>query len=172
MFRGAGFIVGGALLAIGSVALAVEQGRANINSVIRSQPQSSAEVVGPLKQGELVTIQMRSTNWMKVKTPGHHVGWVNMLSVKLESKGWRQRTSGFFRWFGSDNSSSGSSGKESITVGIRGISEEDLANARPNYAALAELDGYQVDSATARHSITTFYCSNYIEAAIFQSLRL
>ena len=150
MFRGAGFVFGGLLLAIGSVASAVEQGRASINSVIRSQPQNSAEVVGPLKQGELVTIQMRSTNWMKVRTPGQHVGWVNMLSVKLESKGWRQRTSGFFRWFGSDSSGSDSASTESITVGIRGISEEDLANAKPNYPALAELDSFQVDRATAQ----------------------
>ena len=150
MFRGAGFVVGGALLAMASVASAVEHGRANINSVIRSQPQNSAEVVGPLKQGALVTIQMRSTNWMKVRTPGQHVGWVNMLSVKLESKGWRQRTSGFFRWFGRGSTGPDSGSAESITVGIRGISEEDLTNAQPNYTALAELDSYQVDRATAQ----------------------
>ncbi|MBL4622553.1 MAG: SH3 domain-containing protein [Immundisolibacteraceae bacterium] len=148
--RVAGVGIGFLLLLIGSSAIAVEQGRATLNSVIRSQPDNSAEVVGPLKQGELLTIQMRSTDWMKVRTSSHQSGWVSMLSVKLQSTGWRTRASGFFRWMGGGGGkSSPSSSTESITVGIRGISEEDLSNAKPDYSALAELDSYPIDQATA-----------------------
>lgn len=138
------------LLLLSTAADAVEKGRAVVNGGIRAKPEIAAEVIAPLRQGELLIIQMRSTHWMKVKTDQQISGWVDMLDVKLQSSGWRKRASGFFRWFGSGQSNATAS--ENITVGIRGISEEDLVNAQPNYAAITELDSYQVDqTAAAQH---------------------
>jgi hypothetical protein len=136
-----------------------EQGRAVVNGVLRSGPDLSADKVGALKQGELLTIQMRSANWMKVSTATNGTGWVDMLDVKLVSAGWRKRASGFFRWLGGGRQR-GAATEGMITVGIRGIevdggvdaaasSPVNLARAQPNYTALVELDAYQIDPQTA-----------------------
>ena len=138
---------------------AAEQGRAVVNGVLRSGPDLSADKVGALKQGELLTIQMRSANWMKVSTSNHVSGWVDMLDVKLVSAGWRKRASGFFRWLGGGRQR-GAATEGMITVGIRGIEVDgsvdtaasslvNLARAEPNYTALVELEAYQVDQQTA-----------------------
>ena len=144
-------IAGGLLILIISMAAgATEQGRAIVNSAIRSQPEPQAEVVAPLRQGESVTIDIRSGQWIKVTTAGRVSGWVDMLDVRLQSSGWRKKASGFFRWLGSSVGSSGAATTETITVGIRGISAEDLQHAQPNFAALTELDSYQATPQVAQ----------------------
>ena len=48
------------------------------------------------------------------------------------------------------DSSRGTQTRQSATVGIRGITEEDLRNAEPNPAALAKVKGYAASEADAR----------------------
>lgn len=106
---------------------------------IKQQPYSDAATIGMLGEKASVRILLRQGGWVKINS-AQGDGWVKMLNLRSTSS--KQGDSGLQSLF-----NMGRSGSSGITVatGVRGLSEEDLRNARPNPAEFAKLRNYVVD---------------------------
>lgn len=139
---------------------AAEQGHMRSTTVMRDQPNHHGAAVATLAQSAPVTIEIRSAGWLQVKNSRQQTGWVSMANVQLQSLSWRKKTRGLFRWLGGGNTAQATSSTGMITVGIRGLADDDdhaneptsieFAQAEPNYNALAALEKNQISPAAAR----------------------
>jgi hypothetical protein len=109
-------------------------------SVLRVEPRNDAGVVGNLAQGAAGDAVARQGAWVQVKS-GTVTGWLYSFNVR----------------FGAVTAGAGGSGAGSAlgrvfgprqrvnvtaTIGIRGLDEEDLKQARLDAGQLQELDGF------------------------------
>lgn len=134
------------LLGLIPVAMAEESGQVVSATALLQAPQRGAAQVAELKQGETVAILTRSGSWLKVRSAANQEGWVFMLDVRLRKTSWTRQASGFFGLFNRVNQQSSAA---AMTVGIRGISEEDLQQAVPNYGALGLLEAHVANESQA-----------------------
>jgi hypothetical protein len=131
-----------ALLASGLAC--AEPGTLLKDTALRAQPFGDAAVVADLKAKDSVDIQMRKGAWAQVKA-GEHSGWVRLLGVRTGS-GQRGEAgvgalASVFR--------TGSSGN-TVSTGVKGLSEEKLKNAQPDAAEAKRLSKYQQSESSAR----------------------
>lgn len=112
---------------------------------LRSQPQGSAGVVVMLRTKDRVDITSRKGAWASVKTSTGKKGWVRVLALRTGS-GHRGDTG-----IGAMASvfKTGSSGN-TVSTGVKGLSEEQLQNATPNPAEVERLDSHAVNATDAR----------------------
>lgn len=110
---------------------------------LKSEPFIDAGTVATLPAGAAVEIVKRQGGWMQVKSAGGDSGWLKMTGVKLgggsaDAKG----DSGLGALW--NVARSGRSGSTGVTVatGVRGLSPEDLKNARPAPEAVKKLDSF------------------------------
>ncbi|WP_157670652.1 SH3 domain-containing protein [Chitinibacter sp. GC72] len=130
------------LLLLSSLALA-EPGTVIRKTDLRDKPFLDAAVVGNVSSNTQVDIQSRKGAWMQVKLPSGQAGWIKLLNVRTSS--------------GTTSSSTalanviktGSSGK-TVTTGVKGLSAEEIQNARPNLAEVAKMSSYAANSADAQ----------------------
>ncbi|MFT5448120.1 MAG: hypothetical protein ACI9DC_003299 [Gammaproteobacteria bacterium] len=127
---------------------------------LRESPQRNAAVIASLPAGESVMVRQMSGAWSRIKAKAGE-GWV--LSSRLQVGGpaqasdassgarsdaggtsWLRGLTGFLRGSGSTRSSGGN-----VTIGTRGLQSEDVAGAKPDPAAVAQLDHYIVEAADA-----------------------
>lgn len=101
-------------------------------------------MVATLKARDAVDIQARQGAWAQVKA-GDRSGWVRLLNVRTGSA---QRgdagvgaLASVFR--------TGSSGN-TVTTGVKGLSEESLGNAQPNAEEAKRLNQYRESEGGAR----------------------
>jgi hypothetical protein len=119
---------------------------------LMAQPFIDAAKSGPLTANQQVTIIERRGAWANVESNGK-TGWVRTLNLRLEP---RPGTPGAARPSGSSVSlnpltalQTGSSGR-TVTTGVKGMSEEDIRNATPDFEQVGLLDQLGVDAADAR----------------------
>lgn len=112
---------------------------------LRSQPQGSASVVTLLQAKDRVDITTRQGAWASVKTPAGKTGWVRVLNLRTGSG---QRGDAGIGTIASVFKT-GSSGN-TVSTGVKGLSEEQLQNATPNPAEVERLNTYAVKAADAR----------------------
>ena len=111
---------------------------------LREQPSNSATTLANLPAGTSVTrLPQRSGPWMQVQTGTGQVGWVHLfeLTASNASAPASNGLTGALR---------GGTTVATSTVGIRGLSKEDIQNAAPNTAAVDRLEQFRVDDAQAR----------------------
>ena len=132
-----------ALLLLGWLPLAVyaeQQASYTVRATeIKQQPFSDAATVGMLGEKASVKIIQRQGGWVMIGSDQGD-GWVKMLNLRSSSA--KRGDSGLQSLF-----NLGRSGSSGITVatGVRGLSEEDLKNAKPNPAELAKMKNYAAD---------------------------
>jgi hypothetical protein len=143
---------------LGFSPLATAQYREDPARVVLAAPlheaaRRDAQVIGNLPAGESVTVLQMSGAYSRVRSAVGE-GWV--LSSRLHigdqtssssgdgGSSWLRGLSGLL---GASGGSQGSGG--SVPVGIRGLQREDIANAQPNPAAMAQLERYVVSVAEA-----------------------
>ena len=112
---------------------------------IKQLPYSDAKTVGNLDEKTKVNIMLRRGGWTKISS-GKGNGWVRMLSLRSGGSARKPGDNGFQSML--NVARSGSSGI-TMTTGVRGLSEEDLKNARPNPAEFEKLQKYAVNRAKA-----------------------
>jgi hypothetical protein len=112
---------------------------------IKSLPFSDAATVATLDEKAKVNILLRQGGWVKINSAKGN-GWVRMLSLRSDSTAKKTVDSGLISLLNVGRS--GSSGI-TTTTGIRGLSEEDLKNAKPNPEELEKLEKYAVNKAKA-----------------------
>ena len=114
---------------------------------MKAKPFTDAETVANLEQGSKVEVLARKASWMQVKADDSS-GWVKMLSLRF-SGGDKNKSgdSGLGALF--NVASKGGSGG-TVTTGVRGLSEENLKNAKANPKALETMQGFAADKKAAK----------------------
>jgi hypothetical protein len=105
-------------------------------------------------QTQVTRLTARQGAWIQVKTAAGLTGWVHMFDVGASSTpsapanvaaGALRGLSNFF-----NRGSAQPTNTATSTVGIRGLTGEDIANAQPNMTALAQIEGMRQDASQAR----------------------
>jgi hypothetical protein len=114
---------------------------------------SDSPVVEKLPAKTQVRVVERKGKWHRVIAASNATGWVNMMHLRgevvvLASNSEPGILSGITGAF-SASSSSGSQKSQGATLGIRGLTAEQLQNAAPNPAALAKVRSFKSDSGDA-----------------------
>lgn len=153
----AGMVIG-FLLAFSAAAQAQPQGEAVLikrEVQLRDGPADTARSLAPLPAQTSVTrLNERQGAWIKVRMADGASGWVHMFDITSASAPSGGAGSGALRslssFFNKGSAQAPSSSVSTSTVGIRGLGAEDLANAQPNLAAVAQADANRVNAAQAR----------------------
>ncbi len=107
---------------------------------LKAKPYSDAQTLTTLPPRTKVEVLARQSSWTQVKSVSFS-GWVKMLSLRMETGQSRRGDSGLAALF--NVASTGRSGS-TVTTGIRGLSEEQLKNTKPNPQELQAAKRYAV----------------------------
>ena len=119
-------------------------------------PYSDANVIGSVPVNTNLTIIARQGGWYHVRLATGQSGWIPMTNLRLNSAGSsaggsnapaKSSSSGFFSLF--ESGRSGASGT-TATTGVRGLNTGDIANAKPDPAAVTELAKWTAKPADAK----------------------
>ncbi len=113
---------------------------------LKAKPYSDAQTLTSLPPRSKVEVLERQAGWTQVKSASFS-GWVKMLSLQLEPNTQKRGDSGLGALF--NVASTGRSGS-TVTTGIRGLSEEQLKEAKPNPQALQAAKRYAVSKQEAQ----------------------
>lgn len=114
---------------------------------LKAKPYSDAQTLTSLPPRSRVEVLARQSSWTQVKSASFS-GWVKMLSLRLETSGQSKRgDNGLSALF--NVASTGRSGS-TVTTGVRGLSEEQLKNAKPNPQELRAAKRYAVSRQEAQ----------------------
>jgi hypothetical protein len=127
--------------------LAQEAGVALKDDVLRAEPYADAKQVAAVKKGDTVSILKRTSGWYQVKS-GRHQGWLRMLSVR---RGQAAQGGAAAEAGGVAALSTGRAGTGQIvsTTGVRGLSEEELKDAKFDEAQIRKAESYAASRADA-----------------------
>lgn len=123
---------------------------------LRESPADSATSLGALAADSAVArTGERKGSWVKVRTPQGAAGWVHMFDVGAQAgaapaSGGSATTGGLRSLGGLFGGNSGSTTTATATVGIRGLSAEDIANAQPNPGAVQQAEKLRINADQAR----------------------
>lgn len=110
-----------------------------------ANPLSDAEITQSLKAGEKLDITTRKGAWANVKTGNGAAGWLRILNIRTGSGQQGEvgigAVANLFR--------TGSSGN-TVSTGVKGMSEEKLKNAHPNPEENKRLDKFKQTQNEAR----------------------
>lgn len=125
---------------------------------LKAMPFIDAATSAKLAANQPVTIVTRKGGWIEVEANGQ-TGWLRMLNVRLAegstpTPGQANARASLLR--------TGSSGK-TVTTGIKGLGEEDLQNASPDPAQLAELADLAV---SANEASANAHASGLVEQQV------
>lgn len=113
---------------------------------LRAKPFGDAEVIGTLKAKDKVDITARKGAWANVQVPAGKSGWIRVLNIRTGSgKSGDSGVGAIASLF-----KTGSSGN-TVSTGVKGLSEEQLTNAEPNPEEAKRLSKYKNTDADARN---------------------
>lgn len=143
------FALAAACLQLATTALAQESAFTNRATDLKDNASFEAVVIVPLPAETPVKVLARSSGWTKVEVNGR-TGWVRVFHLRFPAtvEAGSSSSSGSFLG-GLFGSKPRQEGTKLATVGIRGLSEEDMKNASPNPEALKKMQGWRVDKAAA-----------------------
>ena len=128
---------------------AAETGYTMRPTELKAKPFLDAESVTTLPEKSQVEILAREGAWMQIKTKEKQQGWVRMLSVRLGNPD--QKTQGgnlLSAILFSDRPRPATTA--TVTTGVRGFSEEDLAKAVPNPAEVIKMKSFTATPANVQ----------------------
>ena len=109
---------------------------------VKDKPFLDAATLVTLPEKTTVEIVTRQGAWMQVKAADARQGWIRMLSVRLGSPDQKPRGGGnLLSALGIGNRPRPAT-TSTVTTGVRGFSEEDLANAKPNAAEVEKMKSF------------------------------
>lgn len=135
-----------ALLAWGAAAHAAT-GTVLRDEKLYSQPSATASVTANVARGASVSIQQKQGGWLKVST-GASSGWIRLLSVRAGAGG--LGGAGVGDVIGAATTRSDPSRVVAV-AGLRGLSDEELKQAKFNGEELARMEAQAVTAAQARN---------------------
>ena len=135
-------------LALVALPVAADPGTVSRASTLKAEPYFSAADAGDVGVNAVVEIVARNGGWYQLKTTDGKLGWTRMSNVRLVES---SQSSVFGQWAGLWNSGRSANTRAVATTGVRGLDEQDLANAQPNFAALDSLSQYASNPGDAQH---------------------
>ena len=130
-------------------AYAAEKGYTLKPTELKDKPFLDAVTVFTLPEKTQVEIITRQGAWMQIRTTDKRLGWVRMLSVRLGSPEQKPQGGNLLSKIAIRNRPRPTT-TATVTTGVRGFSEEDLAQAAPNAAELAKMKGFAANAAEAQ----------------------
>jgi uncharacterized protein YgiM (DUF1202 family) len=130
------------ILILGAVhAAAVSTAQTVVAGNITSSPNSDAKVVAAVPNATGVSIIERQGGWYHVRLASGQDGWLPMTSIRYNSgaTGTAQSTD----WSSLFQSGRSGAAGSTATTGVRGLNTGDIANAKPDEKAVAELDKWK-----------------------------
>jgi len=131
-------------------AYAAESGYTLKPTDLKDKPFLDAVTVVTLPEKTQVEIVTREGAWMQVRTKDKQQGWVRMLSVRLGSPDQKPQSGGNLLSAIGIGSRPRPTTTATVTTGVRGFSEEDLAKAAPNPAEVAKMKAFAATAADAQ----------------------
>jgi hypothetical protein len=131
-----------------TVAHAAETGYTIKATELKAKPFLDADTLATLAEKTTVEILTRQGAWMQIKTAQARQGWIRMLSVRLGSPDQKPQGGNLLSALGIGSRPRPAT-TSTVTTGVRGFSEEDLANARPNVAELEKMKSFAATSEQA-----------------------
>lgn len=138
---------------------------------VLAQPQSDAGKLASLAENDKVDVLRRSGAWSEVRTDAGKTGWVRMMHLKPASIGSKPAgaapnpVGALTNLLGSGRSTNNAT----VTTGVRGLTKDDLQNARANPDEFRKMQRYTVASdagqAFARRSKLASTPLGYLENA-------
>jgi hypothetical protein len=128
-------IISALLVAVPAFPAAAEDGAVIRADELKAMPFIDAATSAKVPANQQVTIVSRKGGWIEVRVNGQ-TGWLRMLNVRLQGAG--SPAQGQANVHAASLLRTNSSGK-TVTTGIKGLGEEDLQNASPDPAQLAQL---------------------------------
>ena len=113
---------------------------------LKAKPYTDADTLTTLPPQTRVEVLARQASWTQVKSTSFS-GWVKMLSLQLESNVQKRGDNGLRSLF---NVASTGRSSSTVTTGIRGLSEEQLKNTKPDPQALQAAKRYTVSREAAQ----------------------
>ncbi|MDX2218351.1 MAG: SH3 domain-containing protein [Burkholderiales bacterium] len=142
------------LLAASATPLAWAQavGTTNRATELKADPRSDAATVASLPRDTAIVDIGRSSGWIRVQTGDKKTGWVRSFHISMKGNISESSSGGsFLGGLGSLFSPVRREPPKTIsTVGIRGLSEEEMKNAKPNPAEFNKMKSYAVSKADAQ----------------------
>jgi hypothetical protein len=134
---------------LGAAALAKEIGSTRADSELMAAPYRDAKSIGNLPGNTRVEVLERRGAWVRV-TAGDKDGWLRLHHVRLGEGGEQKGSSGLGALW--NISTTGRSGTQGIvaTTGVRGMSADQLKNAKPDAKEFEKLDRYRANDDQAR----------------------
>ncbi len=117
---------------------------------LMATPYRDAKPAGQLPANTAVDILERQGGWMRISAKGK-TGWAKLHQVRMGEGPEATKRSGGLAAL-KNVGQTGRSGSQGIvaTTGIRGMSAEELKNAKPDLAAVKKVDAYSVTAGQAR----------------------
>jgi hypothetical protein len=131
-----------ALVLILPAAYAAESGYTLKPTELKDQPFLDAVTMVTLAEKTQVEILTRQGAWMQVSPKDKSQGWVRMLSVRLGNPDQKPQSGGNLLSAISFASRPRTTTSATVTTGVRGFSEEDIANAKPNAAEVEKMKSF------------------------------
>jgi hypothetical protein len=116
---------------------------------LQAQGQLDSKVLASLPENTKLEVLRRVGAWDEVKTSSGQSGWVRMMNLRFDSAG-ATKGSGSMSAINELISSGRTGNTATVTTGVRGLTEEDLKNAKSNPAEFARMQKNAVDKPTAQ----------------------
>ena len=132
------------LVCAAGCANAQESATTNRVTELRAEPQIDAPVLAALPEGKNVKAIQRQSGWAKIEAD-QKTGWVRVFHLRFQatvsqtSEGSGSSLLSFFK------SKPRGPSTQTATIGVRGLSEEELKSATPNPEALKKLQTFMAD---------------------------
>jgi hypothetical protein len=135
-------------LALPAAAASIGSGTTTRSAELRATPAVEGKLLEALPANAKVEVLKRIGGWYEVKTVAGKQGWVRMWLLRFSAP--PTGASAFQQNTAVLASGRSSATYSTATTGVRGLSEEELQNARPNPQAVAALEQLAVTPDDAR----------------------
>jgi len=110
------------------------------------EPENQSELGELIEANSKVTILSRKRAWYNISSSSNSSGWLNMLNVRFTAAEKREGDLGIGSLFSSVTKST----LPTVSTGVRGFDDVDLANAQANFQQVELLSSYSVSSTEAK----------------------
>lgn len=128
---------------------AAQAGRVARTTDLRDKPANDGAMLRVVPANTTITVAERQGGWYRVTVDGV-AGWLRLSAVRFGAPVPGTKTGAAASTLGFLQSGRSAVTTGSVTTGVRGLSEESLARAEPNHAAVAALDALAVSGDEAR----------------------
>jgi uncharacterized protein YgiM (DUF1202 family) len=134
--------------ALVSVAVfAQEAATTNRQTELKAEPKVEAATVATLPEGTNVKAVARQSGWTKVEAE-QKSGWVRVFHLRFKSTVGESSEGGGSKLLSFLGGAKREPDKQIATVGVRGLSEQDLKSASPNPEAFKKMQSFRADKPT------------------------